>query len=38
LPDAQPLDTANVESVGFLLADKKPGSFKPEAAWLKVIP
>jgi monofunctional biosynthetic peptidoglycan transglycosylase len=35
VPDAAPLDSKNVESLGFLLADKKAGPFKLEVAWIK---
>ena len=37
VPDARPFDTSNVESVGFLLGDKKAGPFKLEVAWIKGI-
>jgi monofunctional biosynthetic peptidoglycan transglycosylase len=37
VPDAAPLDTGNVESLGLLLADKKAGPFKLEVAWIKGI-
>ena len=33
--DAAPLDPKNVESLGFLLADKKAGPFRLEVAWIK---
>ena len=33
----QKLDPSKVNSVGFLLADKKPGPFKLEVEWIKVI-
>lgn len=33
--DAAPLDPKNVESIGFLLADKQAGPFKLEVAWIK---
>ena len=33
--DAAPLDSKNVESIGFLLAGKKAGPFKLEVAWIK---
>ncbi len=35
-PD-QKLDPSKVNSVGFLLADKKAGPFKLEVDWIKVI-
>jgi NADH dehydrogenase [ubiquinone] 1 alpha subcomplex assembly factor 1 len=35
--DAAPLDAGNIESLGFLLADKKAGPFKLEVAWIKGI-
>ena len=37
VPDAAPLDASSVQSLGFLLADKKPGPFKLEVAWIKGI-
>lgn len=33
--DAAPLDPKNIQSLGFLLADKKAGPFKLEVAWIK---
>ena len=35
---AKPLDASNIEAVGFLLADKKAGTFKLEVAWIKGTP
>jgi NADH dehydrogenase [ubiquinone] 1 alpha subcomplex assembly factor 1 len=37
VPDAPRLDPSNIESIGFLLADKKAGPFKLEVAWIKGI-
>jgi NADH dehydrogenase [ubiquinone] 1 alpha subcomplex assembly factor 1 len=34
----KPLNPSNVESVGFLLADKKAGPFKLEVSWIKGTP
>ena len=36
--NGKPLNPSNVESVGFLLADKKAGPFKLEVSWIKGIP
>lgn len=36
--DAAPLDPKNIQSIGFLLADKKAGPFKLEVAWIKGLP
>ena len=35
VPGAAPLDAKNIESIGFLLSDKKSGPFKLEIAWIK---
>jgi monofunctional biosynthetic peptidoglycan transglycosylase len=35
--DAAPLEPKKVESLGFLLADKKAGPFKLEVEWIKVV-
>jgi len=35
--DAAPVDPGEVNSIGFLLADKKPGPFKLEVKWVKVL-
>lgn len=32
------LDPAKVQTIGFLLADKKAGPFKLEVAWIKAVP
>jgi monofunctional biosynthetic peptidoglycan transglycosylase len=32
--DADPLNTANVEQMGIMLADKTPGRFRLEVAWI----
>jgi monofunctional biosynthetic peptidoglycan transglycosylase len=37
LPDAGPIDAAKVNSIGFMLSDKKAGPFKLEVAWIKVV-
>ena len=36
--DAEPVDPDEVNSIGFLLGDKKPGPFKVEVAWIKALP
>jgi len=36
IEDAAPVDPAKVQAIGFLLADKKAGSFKLEVEWIKV--
>ncbi len=36
VPNAGPLDASKVNSMGFMLADKKAGPFKLEIAWVKV--
>jgi len=38
LPIFLPLDPAKVESVGFLIADKKAGPFRMEVDWIKAVP
>ena len=35
--DAGPVDTAEVNALGFLLGDKKAGPFKLEIEWIKVV-
>jgi monofunctional biosynthetic peptidoglycan transglycosylase len=35
LPNAGPVDAARVNSIGFMLADKKAGPFRLEVAWVK---
>jgi NADH dehydrogenase [ubiquinone] 1 alpha subcomplex assembly factor 1 len=35
-PNTKPVDPADVNSIGLLLADKKAGSFKLEVDWIKV--
>lgn len=35
--DAGPVDPAEVNSVGFMLADKNPGPFRLEVGWIKVL-
>jgi hypothetical protein len=37
VPNAGPVDAAKVNSLGFMLADKKAGPFKLEIAWVKVV-
>ena len=37
MPDAGPVDASKINSMGFMLADKKPGPFKMEVAWVKVV-
>ena len=36
--NGKPLNPSNVESVGFLLADKKAGPFKLKVSWIKGTP
>jgi NADH dehydrogenase [ubiquinone] 1 alpha subcomplex assembly factor 1 len=36
--NGKPLNSSNVEAVGFVLADKKAGPFKLEVAWIKGTP
>ena len=38
VPDAPPLDTSNIESVGVMLSDNTPGTFQLEIAWIRGIP
>jgi NADH dehydrogenase [ubiquinone] 1 alpha subcomplex assembly factor 1 len=38
LPGEGPVDPQRVTSIGFLLAEKKPGPFALEVAWIKVLP
>jgi NADH dehydrogenase [ubiquinone] 1 alpha subcomplex assembly factor 1 len=35
--DSPPLDSSNINALGFLLSDKKAGPFKLEIDWIKVI-
>lgn len=35
LPDAEPLDPARIRQLGFLLADRKEGSFALEIEWVR---
>ena len=35
--DAGPVEASKVNSIGFLLADKKAGPFKLEVEWIKVV-
>ena len=35
VPNARPLDPAEVNGLGFLLGDKKPGPFQLEIDWLR---
>lgn len=37
VPDAGPVNPAEVNAVGFLLGDKKAGPFKLELEWIKVV-
>ena len=37
VPDAGPVDAPKVNSIGFMLSDKKAGPFKLEVAWVKVV-
>lgn len=37
VPNAGPVDAPKVNSIGFMLADKKAGPFKLEIAWVKVV-
>jgi NADH dehydrogenase [ubiquinone] 1 alpha subcomplex assembly factor 1 len=37
VPDAGPVDAAKVNSIGFMLGDKKAGPFRLEVAWVKVV-
>lgn len=37
LPNAGPVDAPKVNSMGFMLSDKKAGPFKLEIAWVKAI-
>jgi monofunctional biosynthetic peptidoglycan transglycosylase len=32
--DAPPVDTANIEQIGILIGDKKPGPFQVQIAWI----
>jgi len=36
LRDVGPVDSGSVTSIGFLLAEKAPGPFALEVAWVKV--
>jgi hypothetical protein len=35
LADAPPLDVASVQQIGFMIADRREGSFQLEIAWVK---
>ncbi len=37
LGDATPLDSATIQQVGFLIADRRPGPFRLEVAWLETL-
>ena len=37
IPNASPVDLNNVNSIGFLLADKIPGEFSLKVDWIKVV-
>ena len=37
VPNAGPVDAPKINSLGFMLSDKKAGPFKLEIAWVKVI-
>jgi NADH dehydrogenase [ubiquinone] 1 alpha subcomplex assembly factor 1 len=37
VPDAGPVDAGKVNSVGFLLSDKRAGPFKLEVEWIKAV-
>ena len=37
VPNAGPVDASKVNSIGFMLSDKKAGPFKLEIAWVKVV-
>ncbi|MDZ7853228.1 MAG: CIA30 family protein [Halomonas sp.] len=37
LEDAPPLDPGAIQQVGFLIADKRPGPFRLEVAWLQAM-
>jgi monofunctional biosynthetic peptidoglycan transglycosylase len=37
LEDAPPLDPDTIQQVGFLIADKQPGPFRLEVAWVETI-
>jgi acetyl esterase/lipase len=37
VPDAGPVDAAKIDSIGFMLSDKKAGPFKLEVAWVRVV-
>ena len=36
VPNASPVDGGKVNGLGFMLADKNPGEFKLEVAWVKI--
>jgi monofunctional biosynthetic peptidoglycan transglycosylase len=38
LPSAGPVDASRVNGLGLMLADKKPGPFQVDVAWIRVIP
>ena len=37
VPDAGPVDAPKINSIGFMVSDKKAGPFKLEIAWVKVL-
>ncbi len=37
VPGSGPVDPTTINSIGFMLADKKPGPFQLEIAWVKVM-
>jgi NADH dehydrogenase [ubiquinone] 1 alpha subcomplex assembly factor 1 len=37
VPTAGPVDPSKINSIGFMLSDKKAGPFKLEIVWIKVI-
>jgi hypothetical protein len=37
LPRVGPVDSRSITSIGFLLAEKTPGPFAPEVAWINVL-
>jgi monofunctional biosynthetic peptidoglycan transglycosylase len=38
VPNAGPVDPATVDGLGLMLADKKPGPFALEVAWIRILP
>jgi monofunctional biosynthetic peptidoglycan transglycosylase len=37
LSNANPIDAPKINSIGFMLSDKKAGPFKLKIAWVKVV-